>query len=408
MAGSPATSESAAADAEQSADASKHGARKSGRTNPIGSIKIDRGLFPFEQFSSENTIAAIDIHDFHDFDDNSMAMYQKKMDAYFSYDRPLYPSRDGYSEIRAKHFRYFRIVETDTERTFPDDADFRRCIDAIRHVFARNVVIYTVIKRAALIVALSLIYLFSFQVLPGFSPFASTAVLCIAVLLVFSAFTLAMYNRYEKSLRNSCSNLKSIVNRRYNDLSVLLPSLQRAIESGDKLHISAGNHQWPRKAAFITKLIIWVAKRMEYQEKYLQPEMWRISRMQYFWRNIGKHVCRASIAAFLIAELLAVLTTRSRLAIGPIGGLTMYVASSILQALLASLAGYGCYLISRAERFNLDKEYVQDILRKDVRRISGSRIDEIIGELVENDKTYAIAMFHRDHPIPRDTSRDAG
>jgi hypothetical protein len=372
-----------------------------------GGIKFDGSLSPFKTLSSDNTIAPIDIHDFHDFDDASMQAYQRRMDTYFSYDRPLYPSRDGYPEVRDRHFRYFRIAETDTERMFPDDADFRRFIDALRHIFATNVVRYTLSKRAALALVLLLLCIAPHVRLGAIAPTVSTATLAAAIVVVFATFTFIWYTRYERSLRQSCSNIKSIVTRRYTDLSVLLPSLQKAIESGDKLHISAGDDHWPRKAAFITKLIIWIAKRMEYQEKYLQPEMWRISRMQYFWRNTGKWIGRGTGLAFVAFEALAFWSNRAGLDPGAAGSLEPAQTDfQMLPHAVILLAGIACYLLSRTERFNLDKEYVQDILRKDVRRVSGSRIDEIIGELVENDKAYAIGMFHRDHPMPRDHSGD--
>jgi hypothetical protein len=400
MSGSSSEEDEAAAPAQAS--------RRRRGPSRVGPIEIDDSLSPFKTLSSANTIEPIDIRDFNGFDDASMGVWQAKMDTYFSYDRPLYPSRIGYPELDHKHFRYFRIVEADTERTFPDDADFRRFIDALRHVFSINVVRYTLSKRGALFLALALLLAAPWAPLEVVKPLVTTAALAIVITLTFWMFTVFWYTRYEKSLRQSCSNIKSIITRRYTDLSMLLPSLQKEIESGDKLHISAGDDHWPRKAAFITKLIIWIAKRMEYQEKYLQPEMWRISRMQYFWRNIGKWITRGTGLLFLAAEGGAIWLGWPGLVRAAPEGATqsMHLALGLLPHVVVLVAAWICYAISRHERFNLDKEYVQDLLRKDVRRVSGARIDEIIGEMVENDKAYAIGMFHRDHPMPRETARD--
>ena len=358
---------------------------------------IERAAYPpFLVITRDNDIDRIDIGDFKTFGDDVVERYQAEMDRYFKFERKLYPLRKDWPELGRRDFRFFRIHEAETERMFPSESDIRRYIDALRSRFAKTIVGFTIFKRAAFLLTLAAIAVCA-ELRPSFARFAdpltdqavSLGAVIALILLVFVWIQREAYNRYYNSLLESSTSVGSLIVKRSNDLDRLLPNLKSAVESGDKGHISQGDRRWPAKAAFITRLIIWVAKRMEYMEKYLQPEMWRIGRMQTWCRIGGRIVLYASFAAALALEAVRL----------TLGGLP------VLQGGLAIVGAVVAWAVSR--KFNLAPGYVQNTLQKDVPTIASARMDDIIGEMVRNDKSYAMAMFHRDHSLPGE-SRDPG
>jgi hypothetical protein len=91
---------------------------------------------------------------------------------------------------------------------------------------------------------------------------------------------------------------------------------------------------WGRRSALLMRLVMWVAARLEYLEKFTQVEMWRVGRERY-WMNWG-------------GAILAMVTTVGgllplALAVPPAGDPTTFrilQGAALAIALVVSWASY--------------------------------------------------------------------
>jgi hypothetical protein len=275
---------------------------------------------------------------------------------------------------------------------FPRDADIRRCIDALRSSFARSIVTYTIIKRFALVLLfVGLVLAARWQGPPAWLPIAVT----VATLGLFLALTSVLYFLYYYSLSVSANAVGTLIIRRINDLAHLQSDLQGEMSRQDMVRISQSDERWPPQAAFMVKLVIWTSKRMEYVENYLQIEMWRINRIQTWCRAIGTLVAFATLIAFAAVVLVPRLAGQVSLLGGAGSG-------PVIAMWVAALLGFAWSLFL----FRTPPREIQTTLQKHILRLADTRLDKIIGELIEHDKSSAIGFFNKDRDIAKKSSKE--
>jgi hypothetical protein len=352
---------------------------------------------------NDNKIRRDGIGDFGDFGPDVLKKYKDEMEHYFAFDRKLYPEKKKYPRIGLKSFRYFRIAQDDTDRMFPLDHDIRRCIDELRRAFVRNILLYLFLKRSALILFFVAMVMTFNAMTYGQIDFAhltqragfgvSGSALALVVVGVISLiFIFIVFLIYTSCLRTSANSVATLIEHRMSDLKQLLSELTSKMHTQEASRVAQWDDDWPALAAFMVKLIIWVSKRMEYIEKYMQSEMWRIARTQ----------SRAIITGWVIAglSLLGLLLYTYHFGLGPS---TPHGYGSLVT-LFWILCG-GIWLVTSFWLSAAPRE-IQTALERHVTRITEARLDEIVGSLIRTDKDKIMSLSHPAEAARPRASRD--
>ena len=191
--------------------------------------------------------------------------------------------------------RYFEIEEQLVKRRFPGglgstpgDEDLRLLVSALRHLFAHNLVRYILYKRlcafAFSIFAIVVLAVFA-RGLISTAGFAASELGLIGLFLAINDWIIFKY--YISALNESCYFVNNEASRRSKNLSNLFDTLLPKIDTErEKLQYERRLHDWPERSARWMTLIYWVAKRLEYVERHVQAEIWRMRRLHY-WLNRG-------------------------------------------------------------------------------------------------------------------------
>ncbi len=210
------------------------------------------------------------------------------------YDQPLelFP----YGERHTKPDRFHVLFMRQIEERFPDDGKMRREVAAYGRLMFRWLRAYMFGKR--LVQALALAGLWSLAVwgpgllkealVGGAAQTAGAGLAMLAVLGVFAGVSAIVFTQYRLGLENRSYSLsRGIVQYTrtlQNDYTTI-----RALPDQAETHFQSDGPAWGRRSAFLTRLMMWIAARMEYLEKYIQAEMWRVRRERYWmdWAGGG-------------------------------------------------------------------------------------------------------------------------
>ena len=62
----------------------------------------------------------------------------------------------------------------------------------------------------------------------------------------------------------------------------------RALSDQAETQFQMDGKGWGQRALFLTRLVMWIAARMEYLEKFAQMELWRVRRERYWMRWVAR------------------------------------------------------------------------------------------------------------------------
>lgn len=371
-----------------------HGQASSPAAPASGDAEGDEQRFPvrlrwklFWHISKDSDIRRELVREFGDFGKPVVERFTREMDRYFTFPRELYPEKSAYPRIGLRSFRYFRIAEADTDRMFPRDADIRRSIDALRRAFVWDIILFTALKRVWLVVFfLVMVVLLDHAIVKGSSLLAYLVSLGLPILFFLVAI-LGPFAVYRLFLTNSADSIGTLVEHRMTDLKQLLSDLKSEMHSREATKVAQWARDWPAQAAFIAKLIIWVSKRMEYIEKYMQTEMWRIARIQGRARWTGWIVATASFLGVVVYMLLAD-GQACRSSLAP----AFFVICLLTWAFSMT-------------QLNAQSGEIQEIVHRHVSRVAEARLDEIIGSLIQTDKDKIMSLSHQQQDLSSHDSR---
>lgn len=209
----------------------------------------------------------------------------ERIDLYFNRPLELFP----YGERNTKPDRFHVLFIRQIEERFPDDQSMRRQVGQYGRLIFRWLRGYMLGKRLMQVLALAgLLLLAAFG--PGlFQDVAASAAartaaaagVMLVVVGVFAGVSALVFNQYRLGLENRSYSLSRQIIQYTRTLQNDYTTI-RALPDQSETYFQADGAAWGRRSAFLTRLFMWIAARMEHLEKFIQAEMWRVRRERYW------------------------------------------------------------------------------------------------------------------------------
>ncbi|MDZ4321613.1 MAG: hypothetical protein U1A07_22725 [Phenylobacterium sp.] len=326
--------------------------------------------------SDEGVLRPIQESDYFTLDDASIAKISGNIDLYFNQPLDIFP----FWENEKKPDRFHVLFARQIEERFPIDSDLRsdiyrygrRVFDALR--------VHVAVKRLAQGLAM-----LGFGVLATLGPTwfsqwtgtdavgaAIAAGAMLVVLGLYWGIQAILFIQYRFRLENDSYQLSREIVQRTRELQNLFTT-GRAMPDQAETKYQQDGKAWGLRAMYLTRLTMWLSARMEYLEKYVQMELWRVRRERY-WMRWAQRIMTPLV---LIAGL-TVLALEPAPATGEVG----FRALQGLAAVLGALVSYLSYF-----RWRTPTAAIQDKLGVDGWvRYASLDVDNTIGDQVRRDK----------------------
>jgi len=349
--------------------------------------------------------------------DESYADQVQVMEKFFSNPIDMFPFKAGLDQPA----RFFRIQEEEIAGRFPGnrgyvgDADIRDLFKTFADIFQRNILLFVVAKKLLLIGFVSLLIGVFFNNdflnericrvpilgdepcrggwldygLPLAGAFGAIAVLVV----IFRMLNGYLAERYRELLRASANAVSKSALGRTQSLYNLFGELMHQIDE-EKMSLKDGDRRnWPREAGRWMVMAYWVSQRLEYIERYVQIQMWRIRRAHFFVNRGGLAATWLIALGSVVAIGLAIWLNRDDLAH------THQLKWPIL-GLVVLVIGYLNHASYATESWRTPLGLVRDTLKTDLWASYGSlKMHERLGRQVHNDKQNLVEAddFKRGH-----------
>src|SRR5690606_35598419 len=96
-----------------------------------------------------------------------------------------------------------------------------------------------------------------------------------------------LFIQYRFRLENDSYQLSREIVQRTRELQNLFTS-GRAMADQAETRYQQDGKAWGQRAMYLTRLTMWLGARMEYLEKYVQMELWRVRRERYWMRWLAR------------------------------------------------------------------------------------------------------------------------
>lgn len=237
--------------------------------------------------SGDGILRPIQDSEYFSHDPASVAAVSSHIDEYFNQPLDLFP----FWETEGKPDRFHVLFSRQIEERFPVDADLRKHIhDYGRRVF-KALVVHVTVKRFSQALAMAAFTLLAtlgptwFATWTGSPPmgFGLAVVAMLATVGLFWAAQAILFIQYRFQLENDSYELSREVVQRTRELQNLFTS-SRAMADQAETQFQMDGKGWGQRALYLTRLTMWIGARMEYLEKYVQMELWRVRRERYWMR----------------------------------------------------------------------------------------------------------------------------
>jgi len=241
--------------------------------------------------AQEGILRPIQESDYFTLDPEAIRIISANIDQYFNQALDIFP----FWETENKPDRFHVLFTRQIEERFPVDEDIRGRI----HGYGRRVFnalrVHVITKR--LTQGLSLIAFAAMAVLgPGiFADWTGgqpqglgLAVLGMLISVgIFFGVSSILFVQYRFRLENDSYELSREVVQRTRELQNLFTNA-RALSDQAETQFQMDGKGWGQRALFLTRLVMWIAARMEYLEKFAQMELWRVRRERYWMRWVAR------------------------------------------------------------------------------------------------------------------------
>ena len=233
----------------------------------------------------------------------SEAIVSAHIDEYFNQPLDLFP----FWETGRKPDRFHVLFTRQIEERFPVEQDLRsRVHDYGRRVFGALMVHIGVkrLNQGLALVAFALLATLGptwFAGWTGSQPMG-LGLAAGAMVVVFGlwwAIQAVLFTQYRFRLENDSYELSREIVQRTRELQNLFTSA-RAMADQAETHYAQDGKAWGQRALYLTRLTMWLGARMEYLEKYVQMELWRIRRERYWTRWLQRFAAPAVLIVWLV------------------------------------------------------------------------------------------------------------
>jgi len=237
--------------------------------------------------SADGILKPIQDSAYFSYDPAELDAVSSHIDEYFNQPLDLFP----FWETGKKPDRFHVLFARQIEERFPVDVDLRSHIhDYGRGIFSA-LMVHIGTKRLNQILAL-----IAFTALATLGPtwFAGwtgsqpmgvglAAAAMLAVFGLWWGIQAILFVQYRFRLENDSYEMSREIVQRTRELQNLFTS-SRAMADQAETQYQMDGKGWGQRALYLTRLTMWLGARMEYLEKYVQMELWRIRRERYWTR----------------------------------------------------------------------------------------------------------------------------
>ena len=215
------------------------------------------------------------------------AIVSSHIDEYFNQPLDIFP----FWESDGKPDRFHVLFNRQIEERFPVDSDIRSRVHGYGRRVFRALIMHVTVKRVTQALALVAFTVLAtlgptwFSTWTGSQPMG--VALAIAAMLatvgIFWAVQAILFIQYRFQLENDSYELSREVVQRTRELQNLFTSA-RAMADQAETQFQMDGKGWGKRAQYLTRLTMWIGARMEYLEKHVQMELWRVRRERYWMR----------------------------------------------------------------------------------------------------------------------------
>lgn len=220
-------------------------------------------------------------------DPASIAAVSSHINEYFNQPLDIFP----FWETEGKPDRFHVLFARQIEERFPIDDDMRSHVHAYGRRVFRALCVHVFTKRLC-----QLLTLVGFALLATLGPTwfsqwtgslitgaAVAAGAMAAALGLFFGVQQILFIQYRFRLENDSYALSREIVQRTRELQNLFTTARAMADQAETLYQNDGKG-WGRRAHYLTRLTMWLGARLEYLEKYIQMELWRVRRERYWMR----------------------------------------------------------------------------------------------------------------------------
>ena len=256
-------------------------------------------------------------------DPQKFAALTELMERFFRRPIDMFPESSSPGPIQRPR-RFFELQRELIDERFPGgsgefgDADIRALISEFQSIFSVNIAKFVVSKKLILLVA-GLAPLFActwaleasvwcgmvraeWLCAPGAGLHRALVVLGViaTALILFQALNSALFQAYREKLDRTATPISHNMQARTKEFAKLFGELKFNIEHRQSKLTDERRADWPGDAGKWTVMAYWISQRLDYLERFVQIEMWRVRRAHYFVNRLGW------LATWAIGAVLAV------------------------------------------------------------------------------------------------------
>lgn len=297
------------------------------------------------------------------------------IDEYFNQPLDLFP----FWEDGRKPDRFHVLFNRQIEERFPIDQDIRSHVHTYGRGVFRALMVHIGVKRlnqALALIAFAALATLGPTWFAGWtgSPQMGLGLAVGAMIVVFGLWwgvQAVLFTQYRFRLENDSYEMSREIVQRTRELQNLFTSA-RAMADQAETQFQMDGKGWGARALYLTRLTMWLGARMEYLEKYVQMELWRVRRERYWTRWLQR-----------FATPLVLIVWLALFALEPVAGDPVtFRGLQGLAVLLGVLVSWVSYV-----RWRTPMEAIQQKLGVEGWvRYASLDVDNAVGEQVRRDK----------------------
>ena len=213
------------------------------------------------------------------------------IDEYFNQPLDIFP----FWETEGKPDRFHVLFHRQIQERFPVDSDMRGRIHRYGRSVFRRLCTHVAVKRMNQALALIAFTLLATLGPTWFTDWTGTTTAGVALAGIAMLVTVGLYwglnailfTQYRFRLENDSYELSREIVQRTRELQNLFTNARALSDQAETTYQMDGK-AWGQRALYLTRLVMWIGARMEYLEKFIQMELWRVRRERYWMRWFGR------------------------------------------------------------------------------------------------------------------------
>jgi len=209
------------------------------------------------------------------------------IDEYFNQPLDIFP----FWESEGKPDRFHVLFHRQIQERFPVESDMRGRIHRYGRSVFRRLCTHVAVKRMNQALALIAFTLLATLGPTWFTDWTGTTAAGVAMAAIAMVLTVGLYwglntilfTQYRFRLENDSYELSREIVQRTRELQNLFTNA-RAVADQAETQFQTDGKGWGQRAMYLTRLTMWLGARMEYLEKFVQMELWRVRRERYWMR----------------------------------------------------------------------------------------------------------------------------